>query len=221
MIGRQVGAMIRRSVRSRFRAVYWRRPAQMPEGPVVFACTHTGWHDGYVLFLAVRALGKPTLDWIVEFDAFPLFRYAGGMPFPAGDQARRVATIRETVRRMRDEGWSLMVFGDGELKPLGEPWEVGRAVDTVVKGVPGVRVIPVALVYEMGVHERPSAAVWMGEALEPGPELRNRAQSAIESLAEEARAMLRAVEPAGEILLAGTKDVNERWDMRRRPGGQR
>jgi 1-acyl-sn-glycerol-3-phosphate acyltransferase len=215
--GRLVGGMIRRSVRKSFHSVYARLPHTPLQGPVVWACNHTGWHDGYLMFHLVTRLGIPSLDWVAEFDAFPLFRKIGAMPFPPGDPHRRVATIRETIRRMRAESCSLVQFADGILRPEGDAWEVGEALDLVLKKVPNVTVVPVAIVYRMGVHERSVAAIWTGEPMTPGAHLRGRTHTAVEILAREAHLFLRRPEQS-HLLVRGTPDVNERWDFRAKFG---
>jgi 1-acyl-sn-glycerol-3-phosphate acyltransferase len=221
LAGMMVGSMIRRSVGQCFRRVYWSPPPMFPEGPVVFACSHHGWHDGYLMFQAVKALNKPTLDWIAEFDAFPLFRMVGGLPFPPADPARRAATVRETWKLMRDEGWSLMVFGDGELKRSSEPWTVGSAVEAAVRTVPGVQIVPVAISYDMSVHQRPEAYLWFDAPITPEEgwergSLCAQAKERIEVLLMESRRIF-GQEHKWQPLQNCRLDVNERWDVRKSP----
>lgn len=206
LIGRMVGGMIRRSVRARFRRVHWRPPESPLSAPVVFACNHHGWHDGYLMFHAVTALGLPSLDWIEEFDAFPLFRTVGGMPFPRGDHAARAATIRRTIRLMREERRSLILFADGVLRRPEEPWQFGKALPLVAKKVPDAAIIPVAIRYDMSIHERPEAYLEFGAPTSP------------EEAAQTVKQMLAEMDLTAEwqTLAAGTGDVNERWGMNRK-----
>lgn len=221
LVGRLVGGMIRRSVRQCFRRVYWRPPSVPLQGPVVFAVNHTGWHDGYLMFLAVSRLQVRSLDWIAEFDAFPLFRKVGGLPFPPGDAARRTATIRETLRLIREEGRSLIVFADGTLRRPGEPWEVGRAVELAAGCRPGVQVVPVSIVYDMSIHQRPEAFLSFGAPIDPADfsekgQLCREAKSRIEALTYESQRMF-GQESCWEVLHNCLLDVNERFDMRKAP----
>lgn len=216
--GRLVGAMIRRSVRQRFHSVYWRPPHTPLTSPVVFTCSHHNWHDGYLMFHAVDRLGIRCLDWIAEYHAFTPFRFVGGMPFTPGNMAERTKTIRQTIRRMNSSGDSLVLFADGVLRPVGQPWQVGEALDLILRRVPDIRVVPVGIATVMGIHERPLAGVWLGEPLTLGPNLRSRAKQMCDVLTAEAQRGLTR-EPVEAMLLAkGTHDVNERWDMRRRAG---
>jgi len=127
---------------------------------------------------------------------------------------------------MRAESCSLVQFADGILRPEGDAWEVGEALDLVLKKVPNVTVVPVAIVYRMGVHERPVAAIvherpvaaiWTGEPMTPGAHLRGRTHTAVEILAREAHLFLRRPEQS-HLLVRGTPDVNERWDFRAKFG---
>jgi 1-acyl-sn-glycerol-3-phosphate acyltransferase len=210
--------MIRLSVSRRFRTVYFRRPDRLPEAPLVFVANHHGWHDGYLAFCLVTRLGVPTLDWIVEYDAFPAFGRIGGMPFPAGDPAARAVTVRRTLRLMR-EGWSLVLFGDGVLRRPDEEWTVGGAVETVARHVPTATVLPLAIHYDMSVHERPEAYLSLGEPVPGGDGLCVRAEAALRAELELAKADL-ASGRGFDVLVQGTLDVNERWDVRRSPLGR-
>lgn len=211
MVGRMVASMIRRSVRSRFHSVQWAGSSHVVPGRVhIFACSHHAWHDGYLMHQAVSRLQVPSIDWIAEFDTFPLFAKVGGMPFPPDDPSRRIATIRSTIRRMKGEGWSLILFADGQLRRPHEPWQFGSALDAISRKVPDARVIPVGIRCEMSVHERPTAYLAFGEELLRGPDLIVRAKAAVERLL--------LPDQSWEAMMPGTKDVNERMDMRRIPG---
>jgi len=206
--GKVVAGMIRRSVRARFRNVYWQPPAFEIRPPAVFVCNHHGWFDGYVMFLALTRLRVPFLDWIAEFDAFPLFAKVGGMPFPPDRPEVRAATIRQTIRRMKGEGRSLLLFAEGTLHEGPEVWELGKSLDLVAAKVPEAQVIPVGIRYPFALHERPEAILRFGEPLAHGDDLRDRARrTLIELLADRS--------PVEEVLFPGTLDVNERLDVRR------
>lgn len=209
--------MIRRSVRSRFRNVYWTPPSSLPAGPVIFACNHHGWHDGYLMFHVVCALQKRSLDWITEFDAFPLFAKVGGMPFPRDRVEARAATIRHTVRLMKEEGRSLILFAEQHLHRPPEILPIGKAVELIVRQVPNVHVIPTAIHYAMDLHERPEAFIGFGGSMDAerfsADALRIEMVRTLEAVRD---GWARGEEPA--VLVRGTPDVNERWDFRARFG---
>lgn len=210
-IGRMVGGMIRRTLKQQFHTIYWRPPDPVPSGPVIFTCSHTMWHDGYLMFKAVSELGIPTLDWIAEFDAFPLFRKVGGLPYPPNDPTRRAATLRESIRLMKTEKRSLILFSDGSLRRPHEDWQVGRAVEVVAKHVPEATILPVAIRAELSLHQRPVAYLSFGKPLERGEHLKERAKAEISSMLKPCD------EQPWQLLMTGTLDVNERMDMRKAP----
>jgi 1-acyl-sn-glycerol-3-phosphate acyltransferase len=200
--------MIRRTVRARFRAVYWKPPAEVP-AQCIFVATHHGWHDGYIMFHIVVALKRRSLDWIQEFAAFPLFAKVGGMPFPSNQPTQRAATVKRTIRLMREEGRSLILFGEGILHRGPDIWEIGKSLAVVAKQVPNAVIIPVAIRYDMSVHERPEVFVTFGKPITEREDLQNLVR---ESLLELIR---QPIDEKSQILTQGTLDVNERWDMRK------
>lgn len=219
LLGRMVGGMIRRSVKKSFRNVYWDVAAEVPKGPVVLVCNHHGWFDGYVMFHVVTSLGKPSLDWIEEFGAFPLFSKIGGMPFPRGEAGRRAATVRETIRRMNGEGRSLVLFAEGVLHPAPEILPFGKSLGVVARHVKEAEIVPVAIRYEFGMHERPEAFVRIGASLGRGFSAAEGAHGALVSLYEGLRADISEGREF-DVLAPGTASVNERLDMRKFFGGK-
>ena len=165
--------MIRRSVRKAFHTVHWLPPKETPKAPAILVANHHGWHDGYLMYLAATKLGVRVVDWIAEFDAFPLFAKVGGMRFPHDDPAARAATIRRTIRLMRDDGRSLLLFAEGVLHRPPGLMPFGKALETVAHAVPAANVIPVAIRYELAMHERPEAWVRFGEGVPRGPAWRS------------------------------------------------
>lgn len=214
IVGKLVGGMIRRSVRKTFRNVYWQAPAKPIEGPAVLFANHHGWHDGYLMYHLVKALGLPSVDWIEEFDVFPLFASVGGIRFPKDNAPARAAAIRKTVRLMRDERRSLVLFAEGTLHRGPEILPFGKALPFLIRHLPDVRLVPVAIRYEHGVHERPEAWIRVGDPVPPGPpeDLKKELESVLYRLTSAVRR-----DESFEILAHGTANVNERWDMRRIP----
>ncbi|HRJ28007.1 MAG TPA: lysophospholipid acyltransferase family protein [Fimbriimonadaceae bacterium] len=214
-LGRQVGAMIRRSVRRRFRNVYWMPPAlPLPQGPKILVANHHGWFDGYLMFLLIQELHVVCRDWIAEFDSFPLFAKIGGMPFPPDSPERRMQTIRETIRWMR-QGGSMVLFAEGVLHDPPEILPLGSGLATLCRKVPGVHVVPVAIHYLMSLHERPEAFLRVGPPRVPGEDVLSVTQADLgsELTTTQQEASLRL--PKWKLLHAGTPSVNERWDVRK------
>ena len=213
IVGLGVDWMIRRAVRRAFHTVWWNAPPT-PPAPAILVANHHGWHDGYLMYLAATRMGLRVVDWIAEFDAFPLFAKVGGMPFPADDPSRRAATIKRTIRLMR-EGRSLLLFAEGTLHRPPGLMPFGKALETVARGVPGVRVVPTAIRYELSMHERPEAWLRFGPEVETGEGLAERARLAVAGGLDALAGEVRFSPERFERLARGTLDVNERWDVRR------
>ncbi len=214
-LGLAVDWMIRRSVRKAFHTVHWLPPQEKPAAPVIFVANHHGWHDGYLMYLAATQLGIRVVDWIAEFDAFPLFAKVGGLRFPKDDPNARAATIRRTIRLMQNEGRSLLLFGEGTLHRPPGLMTFGKALETVARAVPTARVVPVSIRYEQAMHERPEAWLRFGEEVALGDDLSARTRLAVGRGLDAIASELRFAPERYEILAKGTLDVNERWDVRK------
>ena len=120
-----------------FRAVRWQLRArflriEMSGGfppaddgrPLVIYANHHVYLDGILLlYLIQSSLGRRPLAWMRGFDKFPnqMLRFLGCMPFPAASIRGRTATIRKTVRIMRGDPRSALVYFPEEvLHPVEE-----------------------------------------------------------------------------------------------------
>lgn len=208
LAGRLVGGMIRRSVRQRFHSVYLALPHSRPKAPCILYANHHGWMDGYLMFHLALELEIDCVDWIEEFDSFPLFAAIGGIRFAKGDASGRASAVRQTIRLMKTESKSLVIFPEGVLHRPPELLPFGRALELVAKSVPRATLHPVAIHYEMSLHERPEAWITVGEG------------HAFESL-DDCRAKVAAQLDQGtkgdhfSLMICGRKDVNERMSMKR------
>ncbi len=218
LVGRMVGNMIRRSVKKRFYSVQYLPPAQPISEPCILVPNHHGWHDGYLMFLLAERLQLPIVDWIAEFDAFPLFRSVGGLPFPANNPARRASTIRQTIRHMQNGEKNLILFAEGVLHRPPEVMPFGKSLELLTRRVPNASVIPVAIRYELSMHERPQAYISVGGPVEKGDQMVVTSRLAVKRLLDELAVKIRFQPQEFQSLHQGTRDVNERWDMR---GSQR
>ncbi|MEI8281241.1 MAG: 1-acyl-sn-glycerol-3-phosphate acyltransferase [Armatimonadota bacterium] len=211
IIGKIVGGMIRRTVRARLRNLYWSPPKHPIPGPAIFYINHHGWLDGYLMFHAVTKLGMRSLDWIEEFDTFPLFAKVGGMRFSRGDVIGRANTVRTTIKMMRSEKRSLVIFPEGVMHRPGELLPFGKALETVATKVPEATMVPIAIVYELSMHERPEAWISFGE-----PHQFESLIGCEEKLAGQLVALREAISSGEkfEILANGTPSINERMSMK-------
>jgi 1-acyl-sn-glycerol-3-phosphate acyltransferase len=202
--------MVRRSVRKAFHTVWWHPPSKPLPRPCIFVANHHGWHDGYLVYLALTRLSHPFVMWVQEYDAFPLFGKAGAMPFDADDQTIRVATIRRTIRLLKEGRKSLVIFPEGVLHAPPGLLPFHRSLELLTRRVSGVSVVPLAVRYEMSLHERPEAYIAFGDPMTSQSDPCEEVRHALQRLLGE---MVSAI--GFEPLARGTADVNERWDMRR------
>ncbi len=225
VVGKAVGAMIRRTVHARFYNVYWGcspNPMTSQKSPTIFVCNHHGWHDGYIMYLVAKQLGIVVSDWIEEYHAFPLFGKIGGLPFPKNDSSLRAKSVRTTIKRMK-QGCSLLLFAEGKLHrgPHILPFSDGLA--NLLKVLPAKSITPVALVYEQSIHERPEVVVSLGSPIDLNPsatgpqrmETATKVQAELATLLEQTRNDFR-LGKHGPILYGGTLDVNERYGFKGR-----
>jgi len=218
-----VAALIVRDLRRTFRRVLWAGPdPTLPARPVVAYANHQSVHDGYLLWLLARSLGRRFLVWMEEADRFPFFALEGALPFPHGEDRRRARTIRRTRRLLRTvPGAFLAYFPEGELHPS----------DEAVREIPAAplerlhRALGEPYWWPIAIHQ-----TWRGDALPVallggGPVTAHPPATAHVALEALRRRLRDAVEPE-RTLLDGTPGPHERWSfawMRRmfqhRPGG--
>jgi 1-acyl-sn-glycerol-3-phosphate acyltransferase len=121
--------------------------------------------------------------------------------------------VKRTIRLMRDEKRSLLLFAEARLHRPPELLPFGKALETIAEKVPDVSIVPVAIHYEMAFHERPEAYVAFGDPVPLGPDLCERTREAVQATLEDLKEKVKK-EGRFEVLVKGTDDVNERWDMR-------
>ncbi|MFN3597454.1 MAG: 1-acyl-sn-glycerol-3-phosphate acyltransferase, partial [Rubricoccaceae bacterium] len=184
--------------------------------PAVLFANHHYFHDSYLVWhLLARALRRPPVVWMEKWREAPLFGPVGALPFPAEHPGARVASVRETARRMAaDPRTGLFVFPEGKMHP---PEEGLAPFRTDLARL--VRLLPSATQWwPVGVY-----LTWWGEA-RPTALLGGAPPS--DAPPDDARAVLAgvlerlaAVRPrhvaAGEahVLLDGARGAGERWDL--------
>ena len=137
---------------------------------------------------------------------------------PADNPSVRAATIRKTIRSMQNEGSSLMLFAEGVLHRPPELLPFGKSLELMHRQVPQAKIIPVGIRYEHSMHERSEAYVIFGPPIEPGDDISRRTRLEVAVILDRIAAILATDPDQFKVLHAGTKDVNERMDMRKIPG---
>ncbi len=211
LAGRLVGKMIQSNVKKRFHTVHWIPPSFKITPPVIFITNHHGWHDGYLMYHVVKALKLPSVDWIQEFDSFPLFAKVGGMPYPVNDPQARAKTIRQTIRLMLEESKSLILFAEGILHPPHEILPMGKSLALIARQVPNATLIPTAIHYQHALHERPEAYIAFAPPIPHTPNLLDDAHCSLTSLLQTIRSAAQNPDHTTfKTLVQGTHDINER-----------
>jgi 1-acyl-sn-glycerol-3-phosphate acyltransferase len=186
-----------------------------------------------------RFLAKSTL-WSHPIVA-PLLVFIGAVPVYRSRDGAPVARNLETFARCREvlaQGGSIALFPEGgsHNEPAPLPLKTGAArivLETLARdGAPGLRVIPVGLVYEDKERFRSRVLVHVGEPVDPAPHKDAYAQApraAVRALTarlaaglsavtapfaswEEARLIDRAVDLAAEAE-PGALRMSERWAL--------
>lgn len=226
-LGKRIAAavverLIERDLRRTFRRVVWvglepwRGPAAdlSLDRPLVVYTNHHAFHDGYFLWLlARRVMGRRPLIWMNEWERTPLFGPLGALPFPVDEPGRRLTTIRETARRLRDRPEHvLFYFPEGELRPPDagvaefSPSTFGRLAKLLP---PATQWWPVGIRVTWWGEDRPTVLLGGGAPHDaPSGDERERLCRVL--------ADLRAARPGtGRTLLDGRPSAHERWDLSR------
>ena len=168
---------MRRLASRHFTAVHLRPAASAPtvprDLPVVFVANHTSWWDGFLAYLAGRALGT-TFHVLMEARHLARYRFflrVGALPLDRTSPWRARADL-ERAAEVLVPGNGRWVFPQGARRPPDEPLtglETGAAHLALGAGMP-VRLVPVGFRYRFLGEQLPEAFVWVGEpwTVEPG-----------------------------------------------------
>ena len=217
-----IEGLIERDLRQTFRRVVWIGPEPWngpdavltPDRPLVVYTNHHSFHDGYFLWMLTRRiLDRPPMLWMSEWERTPLFGPLGALPFPADDPAQRLATIRETARRMRARPeHAFIYFPEGELGPpdAGVAEFSPSAFTRLAKLLPDdTQWWPVGVRVTWWGEDRPTVLLGGGAVHDaPDGDERGRLQHTVDAL--------QAARPGmGRTLIDGRPSAHERWDLAR------
>ncbi len=115
-------------------------------GPVLVACNHVSWLDGFFLAACYPRRGKALVSEI--YFSLPILgpwlRWIGMIPVPlSGPKAQRA--VLEISRQVLDEGGTLGVFPEAQISRNGLTGPFYRGIEVIVAGREQVAVIPAFL----------------------------------------------------------------------------
>jgi 1-acyl-sn-glycerol-3-phosphate acyltransferase len=162
---------IERYVRGRFhRLLLWQAGGAraIPEGPpLIFAMSHASWWDVLVGYVLARRVVR--VESYAPMDEAQLARYRilsrlGVYSVDRGSMAGIREFLRYSTERLR-AGGALWITPQGEIAPHWcRPVRFQPGLGHLVRHVPGVAVVPVAVAYEFLEEPRPEILVKMGAA---------------------------------------------------------
>jgi 1-acyl-sn-glycerol-3-phosphate acyltransferase len=162
---------VERYLRRRFHRVLLWQPLDVPPilrtRPLIFAMSHASWWDVFVGYaLARRVIG---VESYAPMDEAQLARYRiltrlGVYSVDRGSLAGVREFLHYTTGLLRDGG-ALWITPQGEIAPhWRRPVRFQAGLGHLVRHVPGVAVVPVAVAYEFLEEPRPEILVKFGEA---------------------------------------------------------
>ncbi len=148
--------IVESNLRSRFRRIFWNPPDFELPKPLIFAANHHTWHDGFLMFTALKALGLESRYLVHDHGAAGLFHSVGAIACPPDNPAAAAKAFRTCLTDLRN-GVPLVIFPEGELHQPPEllPFQPGLARFSKLAGE--APVCPVAIKTELCKHERPEA----------------------------------------------------------------
>jgi 1-acyl-sn-glycerol-3-phosphate acyltransferase len=192
---------VARYLRRRFhRVLLWERPAAIvvPGGrPVVFAMSHASWWDVLVGYHLARTLVRGPAWAPMDEAQLRRYRVLTRLGVYSVDRATLGGLrdfLRYTEARLA-EGGTVWMTPQGEIvSPRRRPVRFQAGLGHLVRRVPGLAVIPVAVVYEFFEEPRPEVLVRFGPPRTFGPGV--RATEAVRILERDLEEPLAALEQA-------------------------
>jgi hypothetical protein len=206
-------------VRRAFRGLWMSGRLPPADRPLLVYANHPGFWDGFVAHQVCRAAGW---DGYCLMEERQLARYRflarlGAFSIRRGDPRSALESLRYAARLLRRPGAAVVVFPEGELRPIGTGrLALERGVEVLGRLAPRARCVPLAVRYAFFEHELPDVLVVAGDAHAPaGLEDFARRLAAVTARVAAARSTSGFVP-----LVRGRRSVAERWDaVRGLPAG--
>lgn len=177
------------------------------ELPIFLVANHMSWWDGFLLREVHRAIRPDAPLHVVmteqELRRFPIFRWMGAVPLPAGPLGAR-SLLRGLQRRTARRGDAVIgFFPQGRITPSHGALEFQDGAAWLSTRLAPIAVLPVGLHLEPLTRPGPAAFVSVGTGRVVGPPVRT---TELKGMVEEER----------QLLLAHTRrhgeDAARAWD---------
>ncbi|MEJ7733234.1 MAG: lysophospholipid acyltransferase family protein [Polyangiaceae bacterium] len=138
-------------------------------GPLLIVANHTSWWDAlYVLVLSQRLLAVDGYAFMEgeNLRRLPFFAKVGAFGVDTRVPGDAAAGVRHAARLLDRAGRVVWIFPQGRERPITErPPRFERGARTIARLARGARTVPLALRYEFGEDERPTAWASFGPPL--------------------------------------------------------
>lgn len=128
---------------ARYRLILVGREHIPKTGPVLVACNHVSWMDGFLLAAACPRRAKALVG--AAYLSLPILgswlRWIGMIPVPASGPKAHRAVLRIS-REIMDEGGALGIFPEAQISRNGLTGAFHRGIEAIVADRPHVAVIP-------------------------------------------------------------------------------
>lgn len=118
-----------------------------PTQPIVAACNHTNWWDGFVILLLARVFPERTFYLAQEERHLHRYRFFTRLGAFGLDPAAPRAGLREALRLLRQPQNVVWMFAQGKLLPSWQPIIIRRGANLLARQS-HAQILPVTLRYE-------------------------------------------------------------------------
>lgn len=136
--------------------------------PTVFACTHGSWWDAAMtIVLSLREYGLDA-DGMMEYKQLTKYRFfsrIGMFSVIREDPRSAMASLLYAVDRLKDSNRHLWMFPQGTLVHQDVPVVAEPGIGILAAKLGNVRIVPIAMRYEMLRSQHPSCWIRVGEPL--------------------------------------------------------
>lgn len=143
--------------------------AQRSDGvPTIFACTHGSWWDAAMTIVLSLREYRLDADGMMEYKQLTKYRFfsrIGMFSVIREDPRSAMMSIAYAADRLRDTSRHLWMFPQGTLIHQDLPVAAEPGIGILAKKLGDVRIIPVAMRYELLRSQHPACWVQLGEPL--------------------------------------------------------